>query len=537
MRTPSIADTGCLNADGTVNITRGPALLIANGTAGPNAPDVLHSADALTLNAHAESSETVSSAIGVVGRQSHGERFELKVKPVGCWGNLAAWFPMLSMQSGDLLLPEDNNNPLDVLCITNLKVYRFARAGVIAMSNLRGGPGVDLMEEMTLGIGRRAGVGFGDPQSLMQVFDLTKARITPAYESASAVIPLAFNATAVEWTTALNTLDDVAADGGVIVAGSCRDGGLTVTWNMNGSRSGAFTATLVGFPSNTVFTQTVLTSGSADTREVRRLQVNPWMAAFTTALTPAPKQTYLISYLSEATWTPSWGGSTGPALACNVSAAELQTTLRTLCADSSLTVSGSMREGWEVTRTAGTVSHTLTATVTGAPPGTYLKVIVLMPGADAAEPMPAVSQVELLKLAPWAGFGQHKEWSLDWRAETRPVASLGLGTHNWEFAGLKVRFQVSPDAMLLEDAVNGAALQGDNTAEFGSDLTGVAQRLDINGDSICISLPKACFSRALQTQWGLNMEHIRNLTFDGVRTVKTGGTPQPFAVLESSAPS
>lgn len=531
-----IADTGRLNADGSVTITRGPALLIANGTANPDAPDVLHSADALILNTNAESTETVSAAIGIVGRQSQGERLELKVKPVGYWGNLAAWFPMLSMQGGDLLLPEDNSNPLDVLCITNLKVYRFARAGVIAMSNLRGGPGVDLMDEMILGVGRKAGVGFKDPQSLMQVIDLTKARITPVYEGTCAARWLAFNATADQWAAVLNVLDGISGDGGVTVAGSYRDGGLIVTWNTNGARSSAITATLAGFPSNAVFTQTVLTLGGANTREVRRLQVNPYMTAFAVALTPVPKQIYLLSYLSEATWTPSWGSSTGPMLACNITGTALQTALRALCADNSLTVSGSMREGWKVTRTAGVVPHTLTATITGAPPGTYLKVNVLTPGADAACSAPAVAQVEWLKLAPWAGFGQHTEWALDWKAKTKPVASLGLGTDNWEFGGLKVGFQVPPDAMLLEDAINGAALQGDAAAEPGSDLTVLAQRLDIIGNGIYIGLPKACFSRELQVRWGLDKEHIGNMAFNAVRTVDAGGALQPFAVLGTMAP-
>ncbi len=614
MSIKSNVDQDRRNADSTVKITRGPALLIAKGVGTPNAPSVLHRSDAISLNTNADSSETVSGAIGIVARQSRGERLELKVKPVGYWGNLDVWYPMLAMQGGDRLLPEDNTDPLDVLCLTNLKVYRFWRAGVIKMSGLKGGPGVELMEEMTLGIGRKDGVGFADAESLMKVYDLTKATVAVSYGNGQTTATIPFNGTAAQWQAALNavaavngepmvvtyktastvglttlsttadiqtavralhadlaaatvtgsysagfTIADIAGEAladftatvagsaanvtvaevgevkttqmitpknyGVTVTGSHRDGGLVVTWNLPGARATAFTGALVGLPSNAVFVQTVLTTGTSTVREVRLFRINPYMAAFTAALASTPKRTYLLSYLSAATWRPTWGATTGAALACNISAADLQTALRTVCADANLSVAGSMRDGWTITRTAGVVANTLGATIAGAPPGTYLKVRILTAGAAN------VSQVELVKLSPWASFGQYKEWALDWKEEVKPIAPLGQGTRNWEFVTLKPQFKVPPDSLLLEDAISGSALQADDTAELGSDLTELAQRLDIIGRGIYIGLPKTCFSRELQTQWGADKEHVENLTFDAVRGVDSNGLLQPFALL------
>lgn len=210
------------NADGTIRITRGPALLFANSGA-----SILHTRDDLTLKINAKKKETVSTVAGVLGAQTESDQPEMETKPVGYWGDLSFWFAMLNTAKGEALFTA-SDKIVDVLGVNDLLLYRFWRGAVISMPDLSLGPAEDLMDTIKFGFVRRAGCARSAANSLYQLYNLGDSATTYyTITHGTATSALAFNSAATAVQAALNTLAGVCTEDMVLTYGGSSSSGLT----------------------------------------------------------------------------------------------------------------------------------------------------------------------------------------------------------------------------------------------------------------------------------------------------------------------
>jgi len=473
-----------------------------------------------------------SDAVGKLDERRDPKPFDLPLDLVGEWENLDKLNPFLSLPVGSFLFGADS--PLDVLRLTDDVVTRFHSAAVFSPPNITFSPRAVLLGTVGFKLMRKNNVAKTDANSYFQRYNLRDSatiNYTITY-GADTTTALAFNATAAQVQTALNALASITADGGVTVSGSYK-GGYTVTWVTNGDRVGAFTGALTGFPTGSAFAESVTQNGTGGTPEIRVIRITPYANAYAAqAISVAAiiTQPYKLSWLSNGTFTLTYGGDTTTALDFDATAQEVEDALNALAsvtAAGGLDVTGAYEDDWVVTFRTNGNRTAITGTPTGMPTGTVIKAMVSQEGTAS------LPEIVRLKLSPWASFTAEDAISLNFTVNNTEVPSQTEGVLNYQFDGMDVEVAFTP-AGPSEDDVDAQLLLQGSGAELGSSLNAGSQSLNIQNTGVYARVYGAGWTLST-SQWGRNQRALGNHTLKATRVI-SGGTITDLAFIGTAAP-
>jgi len=284
-------------------ISGGPGIVRYQGA-------TFYSAEPFTLETGIKTFPIPSDAYGPLDSRIDDDEFSMSMKLVGEWEHLDVLYPYLTTPVGTLIFGVDV--PLDIISLTDDKMFRFHASAITKMPNLNLAPTQTLLEEVTFRFVRKNLTARDDADALYTEYDLTDGTVTLTYGSATGA--LAFNTTAAQLSVALNALAAIISDGGVTVTGDHRTG-FIVTWVTVGVRATALTGVAAAFPDASTVAVSVTTAGSVSVKEKRLIKVEPW-ATYYGAINIAS----IITQPYELIWTP-WG-SFGTQGGCKVNFSE-----------------------------------------------------------------------------------------------------------------------------------------------------------------------------------------------------------------------
>lgn len=500
-------------------IAGGPAAIIFNG-------GKFYSAEPIELPANVELFDIPSDAFQVLDRRVNDERFSMSFKLVGEWESLSVLYPYLGTVPGTLIFGADV--PLDVLSLTDDVVTRFHAAAITKQPNLRLAPTETLLENVDFTFLRKNLTGRTEDNSLFTQYNLRLATFTLTYSSAIAA--QLFNVTAAALQTALNANATITSDGGVVVTGTYKSG-FTVTWNTVGVRATALTGTVSGFPTGTTVDVAVTQAGTVSLVEIRTVKLQPWVDTYgAISVSSIVTQPYEARWLSNGTFTITYGANTTSSLAFNASSSQVQTALNALASITSaggVTVSGDLNDDWVVTFNTVGARTAFTGAVLTMPGGTSLTERVTTTGSAT------VAHVVRLKLSPWASFGSQGGIGVTFAEQFEDRITDADGLSNIRFMGLTVRAEWIPDGVTDAQILAAQKVQGAG-AERGRSLNSGSQNLDIVNTGVFVRLYGANLA-ATNLRYAANADRVGTIAFEATRVI-SGGAVSNMAFVGTAAP-
>ena len=457
----------------------GPGIAVFNGISWP-------SAAGFTLDMGRKTQRPPSDAFGPLSARLEDDAPTLKHKPVGSWANLTSVLPFLNMKKGQPLRGADV--PLYMLSTIDMFITQFKSAAVIKQPDFTLGRRETVFDDLDIFLYRGNGMQRSVANSLYTDYDLNVATVVLSYGTGHATSSTPFLATAAAWSTAINAIDNITTDGGVTVTGAIDRGGLKITWVSKGARATNFSAAFTGCPANTVLTQTVVTAGDTNTKEVRILKFDPWTSAMITPdATAIPTQPY-VCILTRGTPKQTVADAT---------ARKALSTSQVVPGDNVL------------------------QSDTG-------KVYVLV----AADPSLDASW----QLSIFASFSSLEPIKLTWGEKVEARVNQTEGTNNHRFDGMEPKVEITPDNMDMR-VLDQLGVQGQAMADLGSCVGGDnTWTLDIYGNGVWIRL-YGVGTGDTGLSWVANKDKVSKLGFTSGPIVDSNGLWTGYAYVGTQAPS
>lgn len=503
-------------------ITGGPAAVIYNS-------GYFYSADAISMPAGIKLFEIPSDAYQSLDKRVDDEEFKLSFKPVGEWEHLSILYPYLSTVPGSLIFGADS--PLDIWSLTDDKVTRFYSAAITKQPDIRFKSNETLLQNVEFSMLRKNLVGRETANSLYTEADLRDGTFTLTY-GVDTTSALAFNSTAAQVAAALNGLATIIAAGLVTVSGNYRNG-FTVTFVTVGDKT-QISGAVSGFPTTTLTTAiatATTTGGTGSVYEVQTIHFTPWKTIFESiSVASIYTQPYEFRWLSNGTFTLTYGADTTSALDWDSTAAEVQTALNALTsitAAGGVTVAGSVNDEWTVTFVSVGVRTAISGAVTGMPPATTVNVVETTAGTVS------VAEVQTIKLAPWASFGSIDGGTLTFNDNFAPRVTESEGLTNMRYMGGTATVTLIPDGITSEEILAGLKVQGSGAVR-GRSLNAGSQNLDIVGTGVFVRVYGANLGAA-ELRYAVNQDRVGEIAFESTRVI-SAGTVSNVAYVGTAAP-
>jgi hypothetical protein len=491
-------------------VNGGPAIAIFNG-------GYFFSATPINLPMSHTTFQIPSDVYQNVDVRVNDDVFKLNFKPVGEWESLPLLFPFMSLIPGTFVFGADV--PLAILSVVDDQVTYFYAAAVTQMPNITLGATETLLDNVEFTILRKNLTDRTAANSLYSTYNLRDAatvNYTITY-GANTTAAINFNDTTATVQTRLNALASITADGGVVVSGTYKSG-YTVTWNTNGARATVFTWTLTGFPPNAVGGYTVTQAGAGGTVEIRLLKISPYTDSYSAlGVSQIITQPYECQWLSNGTFTLTYGANTTTALAYNITAGALSTAINLLAsitAAGGVTVAGNVNDGWVITFVTNGARTAITGTPTGMPPATAVKVTQTQTGTGS------VVSIQTIVLYPWSQFVTLTGVKVNFTLGLSPRITDVEGTTNFRFMSLTVRAELQPDAVIWSDILQALLYQGAGAAR-GRSMNAGSQNLDIANTGVFVRLYGANLVVS-PLHYGANQDRVGILAWESTRVVSGG---------------
>jgi hypothetical protein len=231
------------------------------------------------------------------------------------------------------------------------------------------------------------------------------------------------------------------------------------------------------------------------------------------------------SWISDGTFTLSWGGDTTAALDHDSTAGEVQTALNALAsitAAGGVTVSGSLAEGWTVTWDDPADRAAITGSASGMPGGTAVAVTTVTAGTVS------VAEVQRIELGPWHSFPCREAAKVTFDLQLTDDRADSIGAFDKVFRGVSAKatllpLNVTDTALLAATKVQGSgAALGANAATGTHDLT-------LSSTSLAVTLHGARITKS-GLVWGSENQRVPEIEWTTSRTV-SGGVLQPLFTI------